>query len=240
MRTIVASKLTLLQGACSAEAADYRSCLLELFLARGQVAAKRRSVLWVCCNDGWRNKSAFEHNDRSSWTLRPDADTHFSANGKCVLVSPRVKARVRVPSPSVDGVRPRLRRGRLVARGPLCLARHLSGLRCVVWCRQTRHQRRRRCKIVCSTSKMAVMTTRTAMTTAMAVRTSSLCKVTLKRYGDRLLHHAQAMSTGWVKFCRCGTIDRTPFKHLLAAHLLLSGESWEKKQQAADFHSVWE
>ena len=25
-----------------------------------------------------------------------------------------------------------------------------------------------------------------------------------------------------------------PFRHLLAAHLLLSGESWEKKQQAAD------
>ena len=25
------------------------------------------------------------------------------------------------------------------------------------------------------------------------------------------------------------------FRHLLAAHLLLSGESWEKEQQAADF-----
>ena len=25
-----------------------------------------------------------------------------------------------------------------------------------------------------------------------------------------------------------------PFRHLLAAHLLLSGESWEKEQQAAD------
>ena len=51
---------------------------------------------------------------RSSWTLRPDAVINFSASGKCVLVSPRVKATVRVPSPSVDGLRPRLRRGRLV------------------------------------------------------------------------------------------------------------------------------
>ena len=61
MRTVVESKLTLLQGACSAKAADYRSYILELFVARGQFAAKRRSLLWVWCNGDWRNKSAIEH-----------------------------------------------------------------------------------------------------------------------------------------------------------------------------------
>ena len=126
MRTVVESKLTLLQGACSAEAADYRSYILELFLARGHFAAKRRSLLWVWCNGDWRNQNAIEHIRQSSWTLRPDAVIHFSASGKCVLGSPRVKATVRVPSPSVDGLRPRLRRGRLVALRPQCLARQLS------------------------------------------------------------------------------------------------------------------
>ena len=61
MRTIVESKLTLLQGACSAEAADYRSYILNLFLAGSQFVAKRRSLLWVWCNGDWRNQSAIEH-----------------------------------------------------------------------------------------------------------------------------------------------------------------------------------
>ena len=47
MRTIVDSKLTRMQGACSAEAADHRSYISELFLAKGQFAAKRLSLLWV-------------------------------------------------------------------------------------------------------------------------------------------------------------------------------------------------
>ena len=61
MRTVVESKLTLLHGACRAKAADYCSYILEVFVARCQFAAKRRSLLWVWCNGDWRNKSAIEH-----------------------------------------------------------------------------------------------------------------------------------------------------------------------------------
>ena len=60
MGTVVEPTWTLLQGACSATAADYRSYMLELLLARGQFAAKR-SLLWVWCNGDWRNKNAIEH-----------------------------------------------------------------------------------------------------------------------------------------------------------------------------------
>ena len=113
-------------------------------------------LLWVWCNGDWRNKSAIE--PRRS--LRPDAVMHSSASGECVLLSPRVKATVRVPSPSVDGLRPRLRRGRLVALRPQCLVPQLSGFPCVVWfqarptlsCQRQGHLRQRRCQIVQSSS----------------------------------------------------------------------------------------
>ena len=122
------------QGACSAEAAGYRSYLLELlFLARPIRCEATVSFVGVVQR---RQAKQERHRAlrRSSWTLRPDAVIHFSASGECVLVSPRLKATVRVHSPSVDGLRPRLRRGRLVALRPQCRARSLSGLLCVVWC----------------------------------------------------------------------------------------------------------
>ena len=104
MRTVVESKLTLLQGACGAEAADYRSYMLELFLVRGQFAAKRRSLLWVWCNGDWRNKNATGHYvDPAGPFAQTRSYIYFSASGKCILVDPRVKATVSVPSPSVDG-----------------------------------------------------------------------------------------------------------------------------------------
>ena len=115
MSTVVESKLTLLQGACSAEAAGYRSYLLELlFLARPIRCEATVSFVGVVQR---RQAKQERHRAlrRSSWTLRPDAVIHFSASGECVLVSPRLKATVRVHSPSVDGLRPSLRRGRLVA-----------------------------------------------------------------------------------------------------------------------------
>ena len=158
--------------------------MLELFVDRGQSAAKRRSLLWVWCKGDWRHKSAIKHNV----TLRPDAVIHFSASSKCVLVSPRVKATV--PRHRWTGCGPRLRQSRLVALRPQCLARQLSGLPCVVWC-QARPTIRASVRAICgsgaarlsSASKVATMaTTRMAMTTAMAARTRSLCKVTLKQY----------------------------------------------------------
>ena len=94
----------------------------------------------------------------------------------------RVKATVRVPSPSVAGLRPHLRRGRLVALRPQCLARLLSGLPCVVWCQERPtfgcqrqgHLRQRLCQTMART--------RMAMTTAMCSEGKGRsANVTLKR-----------------------------------------------------------
>ena len=125
---------TVVEGACSAEAADYRSYIWELFLARGQFAAKRRSLLWAKCNGDWRNKNAIEHYVDPT---RPFAQTRSYISRQVVnaflsAVAPRQPSVF--PRHSVDGLRPRLRRGRLVALRPQCLARQLSGLPCVVWC----------------------------------------------------------------------------------------------------------
>ena len=79
-------------GACSAEAADYRPYILELFLARGQFTAKRRSLLWVWCNGDWRNKSAIE---RYVDPAGPFAQTRFL--GKWLM---------RSCQPSREGKRP--------------------------------------------------------------------------------------------------------------------------------------
>ena len=106
MRTVVESEVDAVAG-CSGEAAGFR-------LSPGAISLP---VDGLSCGCG-RNESAVEHYVDPAWTLRPDADIHFSANGESVRVSFRVKATVRVPSPSVDGVRPRLRRGRLVSSAP--------------------------------------------------------------------------------------------------------------------------
>ena len=176
MCTVMELKLALLQSAFGAEAADYRSHILELFLARGQLFAMRRSLVGVV----QRRLAKQECEPRRSF--RADAVMHFSASGECVLLSPRDKATVRVPSPSVDGLRPRLRQGRLVALRPQCLARQLSGFPGVVWfqarptfsCQRQGHLRPGLpdCPIqLCSASKVAVMVRmRMAMTTAMAAR----------------------------------------------------------------------
>ena len=131
---------------------------------------------------------------RSSWTLRPDACIHFSASGKSVLVIPRVKATVHVPSPSVDGLRKTSRATRSAWCSPFTMSCSTA-----IWpslcrvvsstpdlsCQRQGHLPQRRYQIVqlCSASKVAVMArTRMAMTTAMAARTMSLCKVTLKQH----------------------------------------------------------
>ena len=134
MRTVVESKLTLLHGACSAKAADYCSYILELFVDRGQFAAKRRSLLWVWCNGDWRNKSAIEHYvdlagpfaQTRSYISREVVNAFLSAlESRQPSVFPRHRW---------TGCDLGLRRGRFVALRPQCFVRQLSGLACVVWC----------------------------------------------------------------------------------------------------------
>ena len=108
-------------------------------------------MLWVRCNGDERNQSAIEH------YVEP-------ASGECVLVSPRVKATVRVPSP-VDGVRLRLRRG----QRPFVPASEPSAAVALPDCPALQHQQ-------------AGCNGEDGVTTAMAVRTSSLCKGSLKQH----------------------------------------------------------
>ena len=104
MRTVVESKLTLLRGACSAEGADYRLPLVHIGVVLGQVPIRCEATVSLVGVVLRRLPKQERHRAprRSSWTFRPDAVMHFSASGKCVL----------------DGLRPRLRRGRLVALRP--------------------------------------------------------------------------------------------------------------------------
>lgn len=61
LRSVVRMKLVLLPGKASAEAHEYRSFVLKLFLSGGSFAAKRRSMLWMWCSGAWRNTERVEH-----------------------------------------------------------------------------------------------------------------------------------------------------------------------------------
>ena len=126
MRTVVESELTLLQGACSAEAADYPSYTLELFFGQETIRCEATVSLMGVVQRRLAKQERHRALRRSSWTLRPDAVIHFSASGECVLVSPRVKATV-------------FPRHRWTGCDLACdevhkVLRQRSGLPCVVWC----------------------------------------------------------------------------------------------------------